>query len=642
MIATTLIDMVEMLNRLSCDGRTEIFSDSYFCRCKANLKADSFVDVVVTADCMAEHGVECFFISLHSTRDRQVDFTFADSQVSCYQEGRLIRDKGQLRLFWLPAAGARREYDDQGRMVVNVESDFEIRSDSSGLCLRAQCRAGSVFEFVVLCFRKRIEVFSRELTDLSPVETKRVVRDTWFSYEGMSDVWDYLINGMIYSTKHVGPGKAWNSQNLAYGLYYYLDYLLKVTGKRIYLICRNLVAYSVMLSLPNDGRWRHGIWTDLMETHMIHQVAGIDVLLSFHKETGNMLFMRKALAAADYLLSCTDRLDDGKVWFLHDSLEDNVQEARFYYEGMTPTAAFGKSPSNTLCLNSHILALAVLHRVGQTVHDEKYGSAFGKGLDSLRRLLGESPCSIVYGIIYQLRDWLLRCVLETDYKIIRKIQQRYDHVLRKSILPRLKRKHPRYVMPNGYIERDLCFAPLSDSYHLLNIKVLLMLYGVSPADWLLAVIRKGVEYTVKSQLGKFIALYGSRAVVLLDILLMYSAMVDETYLGLLSDYLKYFVKLDMHPQVDILADPQIANVSAALWADSHDVLILAPACSAKFVAVIVNLADSDIRMTIHATGRLEIQGLEIVDLDNRKYVFDQVISVPREGYLKVVKRNGKN
>lgn len=637
MSETTLINLFEICAR-SCRGAgTALFEDDYFSRHKISLKPDHLIDMDITVDCIDGLGVECLYISLDSQQDRRIKFVFTDAQIVSHPQGRLITDKKQSRLFWIPIRPALREYDDHGRMVTNVESAFEIIPQSSGFRLAAMCKAGVKLEFVMLLFRERIESFSKELTDLAPVETKHVVRDTWLRYEGVSNVWDYLINGMIFSTRHIPAGKAWNSQNLAYGLYYYLDFLLKRTGKQIYLICRDLVAYSVMLSLPDDSRWRHGIWTDLMETHMVHQATGIHVLLSFYEDTGNKLFLQKSRAAVDYLISCVDELDDGKVWFLHDSLEENPEDVRLYYKNLIPSTAFGKSPSNTLCLNTHISTLTVLHRINELAPDERCGEAFESGLGTLCRLLGQRPASCLYGLVYRFRGVGTRLVLRTNSKLMRKIQKRYDDALKKSILPRLKKKFPRFVMPNGYIERDLCFAPLSDFYHMVNLKELLILYGQNPCDWLAGILEKSVPDTVKSGLADYAAIYGSRAVVFLEVLLMYAAMIDDNYLSVLVPYYMRLKDLNQAIQTDLLSNPLIADPSLSLRADDSRVIILAPAKSTKFVAVIINIADNDIRTTLAAD---EPDKLEIVDSQDGRFSLRQRLAIPAAGYLKVVRKNG--
>ena len=61
---------------------------------------------------------------------------------------------------------------------------------------------------------------------------------------------------------------------------------------------------------------------------------------------------------------------------------------------------------------------------------------------------------------------------------------------------------------------------------------------------------------------------------------------------------------------------------------------------ARFVAVFINLADSDIRATISSGGDEDLENLEIVDLQNNKYSCGQEVTVPQDGYVKVVRKNG--
>ena len=58
----------------------------------------------------------------------------------------------------------------------------------------------------------------------------------------------------------------------------------------------------------------------------------------------------------------------------------------------------------------------------------------------------------------------------------------------------LRRNHPRFVHPNGFIERDMASAMLADHYHVLNLKDLLVLYALDPRPWLEPSIRAGVGF----------------------------------------------------------------------------------------------------------------------------------------------------
>ncbi|MCD6394267.1 MAG: hypothetical protein J7M40_12265 [Planctomycetes bacterium] len=640
MSAEHSINFVELITGTGEESQTCLFEDGHFTRHRFSRTLTSGIRADVIIDSIDTWGIECFHVSMSASVDSQLEFVLADAEITSHQHGILVTDAKQGELFWFPSSAFLRQYDEYGRITGQVESPLEVIADKSGSRLAAAAKAGGKLEFGLMHFRSQIDSFKRELLEFSPVETTPVVRNTWFRYERVSDVWTYYIMGDVFNVAGLGASKGWCSQNMAYALYYHLDFLGKRTGKKLYLVLRDLIGYSVLLSLPADSRWRHGVWTDLMETHLVHQASGIHILLSHYENTANDLFMEKARSAVDYLLSCADRLDGDRIWFLHDSLETDDKQVGLYYRNLTISRAFGKSPSNTLCLNTHIWTLTVLHRMSDLTHDKRYREAFEKGLATLCWLLGQKPASCLYGLVYHFRDFLIRLVLRTNSKLIRKIQKRYDDALKKSILPRLKKKFPRFVMPNGFIERDLCFAPLSDFYHMLNLKDLLILYSQNPCDWLAGILEKSVPDTAGSGLANYAAIYGSRASVFLEVLLMYAAMIDDNYLSVLVRYFMRFKDLNQTIQTDLLANPLIVDPSLSLTCDDSQVIILAPAKSTKFVAVIINTADTDIEPALGSDSGGDLDKLEIIDSRNNRLSCEQEVAIPKGGFLKVVRKNG--
>lgn len=640
MSAKHSINLVELLTGAGEESQTCVLEDGYFTRCRFSRTLTSGIRADVIIDSIDACGTECFHVSLSASVDGQLEFVFADSEIASHQHGILVTDAKQSELFWFPSNAVLRQYDDHGRITLQADSSWEVTTDKSGFRLAAAAKAGSKLEFGLVHFRSQIDSFKRELLEFSPVETTPVVRNTWFKYERVSDVWTYYIMGDLFNINALPASEGWCSQNMAYALYYHLDFLHKKTNKRVYLILRDLIGYSVLLSLPADSRWRTGSWTDRMETHLVHQASGIHILLSHYENTANDLFMEKARSAVDYLLSCTDKLDGDQIWFLHDSLETDCEQVGLYYRNLVISRAFGKSPSNTLCLNSHMWTLTVLHRMSELTGDKRCGEAFEEGLGTLHWLLEQRPASCLYGLVYHFRDFLIRLVLRTNSKLIRKVQKRYDDALKKSILPRLKNKFPRFVMPNGFTERDLCFAPLSDFYHMLNLKDLLLLYSQNPCDWLAGILEKSVPDTVKSRLADYVAIYGSRAPVFLEVLLMYAAMIDDDYLSVLVRYFMHLKDLNQTIQTDLLANPLIVDPSLSLTAADSRVIILAPAKSTKFVAVIINTADTDIETVLGSGTGEYLDKLEIIDSRNNRFSCGQEVAIPKGGFLKVVTKNG--
>jgi len=157
---------------------------------------------------------------------------------------------------------------------------------------------------------------------------------------------------------------------------------------------------------------------------------------------------------------------------------------------------------------------------------------------------------------------------------------------------------------------------------------------------LLKILRKSVTYTIDSELAKYMAVYGSRAVVFLEILFMYSALIDDRALSLLPEYFRYFDKLNLPVQVDILSNPLIVDPANSLHVDNEDVLVLVAADSAKFVAVILNLADTGIRTNLTWSADDQADDLEVVDLNGNSFSLGEELPLSRGGYLKVVRKNG--
>ncbi len=635
---TTVVDMIAVLDDACRGTESPVFEDSFYARHRLAGSIDNSVNVEVLTDWIKDRGARCFYVSASVLEDRNVRLDFPDAEVVCRMQGTLIARRSKGELLWLCGGPSLRTYDEQGRLLSNAVGSFDT-VQSAPLSAEFYCKTAGRLEFAVLLFEDGSESVYRELTDCAPLEIMPIMKDDWLRYTGAASVWNYLINGKVYSTQHLPVRKAWNSQNLAHAIYCYLSYLRQHTGKRIYAIMRDLVAYAVALSLPEDGRWRHGSWTDLMETHMVHQVSGIHVLMSYYEDTGRAMFVQKARCVADYLLGRVDRLDDGNTWFLHDSLEESRDNAKYHYSSIILSNAFGKSDSNTLTLNSHIWTIIALQRLNELAADEQYEAAIASGLISLRRMLEAKPFSICYSIVYWPWDVLIKMTTATRNGLARKILKWYEDRLKQTVLPAFKKRYPRFIMPTGFSERDLCHSHLSHFYHLLNVKDFLVLYSVRREEWLGRVIRKCMRHILRSGLARYEAVYGSRAVVFLDVLLLYSALFDEKHLRHLAAYLKYFTKMKLPVQTDLLADPLVANPCVQFRVDTDDVLLLAPAHDSRFVAVIINLVDTEVRAVIHTNG-VDLCNFEIVDDRQISYSAKREVVVPGDGYLRIVRKNG--
>ncbi|MHC4721563.1 MAG: D-glucuronyl C5-epimerase family protein [Planctomycetota bacterium] len=633
------IDLLNLLMPPATRGEHLIFEDEHFKRQTLHTKLDSAIDADIIIDSLDSLKVASCHISLDFAQDRSLDFVIHNAQHTSHSRGRLITHSPSSSLLWIPKDPVSRLYDNNGRIETATEAPFEAKSDPGGVRLSVTPSPGRKVEFSVVIFTTGIEAFSKEILDCHPVELRKVVRSDWFYYEGAKDIWDYFINGVFLSTRHRVHKRAWPGQNIPFVLYHYLDFLHNRTKKQIYRLLCDLIAYAVMLSLPDNGRWRHGIWTDIVETHTVHQAAGIHLFLSHYQHTAAKIFLQKAALAADYLISIADDFSDSETWFLHDTLETNPDDAALFYNLFASTA-FGKSTSNTLCINSHIAALTALHRLNQLDPSDKYSTYFEKGLSALKKVLQANPCDWLYSCAYRPRDLLMRLCTKTENKLVKKLNKVWTLTLIRHLLPFLKKRFPRLLMPNGFIERDLSYSALSDFYHFRNLEDILILYNLTKADWLLNIVTKSIRHTVDSRLAACVMDRDPKAILFLDTLLLYAGIINQNYIHLLPPYLAHFQKANSVLPVNILSDPFITDTSLPLRVDNDKVIVLVPAAGKKLKAILVNITQKDEKVAISLPSENAVDELEVIDSSYQKSSLSRELIVPKMGYVKIVSKDG--
>ena len=633
------IDLLNLLMPPVTRGEQLIFEDEHFKRQALHIKLDPVIEADIIIDSLDSNSVASCHISLDFAQDRSLDFVIHDAKHTLHPRGRLITHSPSSSLLWIPKDPVSRLYDNNGRIETATEVPFEANSDPGGVQLFVTPSPWRKVEFSVVIFTTGIEAFSKEILDCEPIELRKVVRSDWFYYEGAKDIWDYFINGAFLSTRHKVHKRAWSGQNIPFVLYHYLDFLHNRTKKQIYRLLCDLIAYSVMLSLPDNGRWRHGIWTDIIETHTVHQVAGIHLLLSHYQRTSAKIFLQKAALAADYLISIADDFSDSETWFLHDTLETNPDDATLFYNLFASTA-FGKSTSNTLCINSHIATLTALHRLNQLDPSDKYNTCFEKGLSALKKVLQANPCDWLYSCAYRPRDLLMRLCTKTENKLVKKLNKVWTLIFIRHLLPFLKKRFPRLLMPNGFIERDLSYSALSNFYHFRNLEDILILYNLTRADWLLNIVTKSIRYTVDSRLAACVIDRDPKAILFLDILLLYSGIINQNHLPLLPRYLARFQKANSALPVNILSDPFITETSLPLRVDNEKVIVLVPAAGKKLKAILVNTTQKDEKVAINLPSENAVDELEVIDSSYQKSSLSRDIIVPKMGYVKIVSKDG--
>ena len=558
MTATIVLKIREIISKLDVRDGQVIFEDDFFQRVVFRIDVSPASTVKVICDSVLKEGLSCYYLSYFAEEPQQLELQFAH----CVEQGRygmLFSDLPEKSMLWMPTIPVVRSYNDSGHIL-----------DSSGLSLH-QSEGKVIFggtllggennciDVTLLQFNENMKSYQTEITNAEPIEERSVIRKEWFNFSGIQDIWKYLIQGKIYSTEIPGQKKALPAQNLDFTLYNYLQFLYVRTNKTIYQILRAMVAYALLISLPRDHNWRHGTFTNLYETHCRFQVSGILVLLSYYQLTRNELFLCKAEMATDALLVYKDELSKNAIWFLHDSLELNVETSDLYYKRHLHTNAFGKSSSNTLCLNTHMWTQILLFQLYSITEKEAYLCLIEKSMNALRKVLTHHPLGFVYGPVYFIRDILVNGAIKTNTSFLIKLCTNYEKLLRVMIIPFFKKRFPRLIMPNGYSERDLDGTSLSNKYHLVNIQDMLMLYRQTKERWIEAIIVKTLRHLSRTSHVRWVDRKGRKATIVLDIYLLAAGLIDDGYIDEFVLWLSYFHEKGTPLPVDMLSNPLVCG-----------------------------------------------------------------------------------
>jgi hypothetical protein len=631
----------ELLDSTLCDADGVIYSDEHFVRRKFVTKLTDASEIDVVSDSIANEGVECVFISFCCEHDTELTLLFGDSNVHEFEWGHIVNGSGEnSAMFWLPKTPVSRIYDIHKRIHQSNQADVTF-SDNIAAAMTIVCPSGMRTEFCLLRFSKDTKQLQLQLTDRDSFEDAEFFRlhRNIFNYKGLCDLWDYLIQGKIYKPSPNNSTVSVQSQHTAYSLYYHMSYLHDRFGKHIYNIARQLVAYAVLLSQDQGGRWKHGLWADKMETHCVFQVSGIDVLVDYYQISGGDIFLEKAKDAADYLVEIADHLSGDMLWFLHDSLELNIDDARLFYKDILPSKSFGKSESNTLCLNSHLGTMIILRRLSKLEGGQRYTTPLQKAGDALKMILTLKPAGFLYGPIYWLRDLFHTMAEKKPCRLTDKLRRKNESFLRKGWLFRLKVRHPRIVMPNGFTERDITASLLMNDYHLVNMRDLLYVYRDVPEQWLCDIIEKCMRYTVQSSVVHNFSRHNPKAAMILDILILYTSMFGEKYLEAFAKYAPLADGFDSGFAIDLVSNPEVAGSWNGLSVSNEDVIMFSIPSKSNLKAVLVNTSESDQLIEIVCQKGKFKDLYTGVDISGKTISLEIPINIRKDGIIKIVKKS---
>ena len=284
-------------------------------------------------------------------------------------------------------------------------------------------------------------------------------------YQQSADLYAHLVHGHLYENHAVWP-RHWRvcSELDAFALYVTLAGLEASTGKRLYSLLRRQLVSSVISRQAEDGGWYHGEWTDKMEAHYRLNCGGIHLLCAALEETRDETIRAALERAVAHVADCSTKIDAG-AWFLHDSLERTRETAALYPFPWIPSRAFGKPVSVMLVLNTHLDTSIALSRYQQVTGDTRYEPLLRSGRQATRFVLSQRPAEWLYRLLFYAISLTLLPVAQA--KRLPLVARAVKRVGWKYLIPRLaqvKRWFPRFVMPGGYVERELAQCGWSDQY----------------------------------------------------------------------------------------------------------------------------------------------------------------------------------
>ena len=472
-------------------AETVLYESSVFIRRRIQLSSRC----EIVCDTLPEDGIEIRFLRwTPEDPDASASFSFgaessgflSDERMGTLLTGGADREAPML---WLPRGIVVGRTDRHGRLKVvddvEVESWWEV-DEVPKFHLRSSATEDVTVYVQMIAFVEEAPFSSADLFELSDVELQRLVKSDWFDASSVVDLWKYLINGAIYDPRDAGRGR-FRCQQCAFAWWSFLMALHRETGKPHYRALARAVAWTVCIDLGDDGSWRHGFWREEPEIHARFFWDGIRLLLAEHALCPDSALLDAARRAGAFALeNLSAPLTENRLWFLHDSVE-GTQPLR------VQAALLGRSPRNSLCLNTHVQALCVLGQLSRNaVDDESFEEAYERAMGGLEALLAVRGGSARGNVL----DRLLPAALawKVPHGFVERVLRFLIYRVSLPLFWWARKGIPGLVFPSGYLDRDLGATMLADEYHVVNLKDLLELYHVDPRPWLRITIEDGAGF----------------------------------------------------------------------------------------------------------------------------------------------------
>lgn len=373
--------------------------------------------------------------------------------------------------YWLPAQARLRRLDGQGHILeerIAEWSSFDLDTGSIDIVFEPP-PPGWVLDASIWWLDER--ALTQELESLTPAETQGYfLLGSHTHYGQPADLYRHLVHGWVYEDRYAWPHKRRIcSENDAHALHLVFSGLQRATDKRIYGLLKTQLLLSVLSRQSEDGGFRHGEWTDDMESHYRLHCSAMHLMMDALSEDNDPV-VQSALACGMAFISDKHDTTDAGAWFYHDELETSEAGMRRTPFKWWPGTALGKSPQNMLVLNTQLDTLVALDRYGALTGDAQYAPLVESGFKAARAVLALRPMEWLYRLLFSAIDLtLLPTEQAARLPAWKRVWKRIGWQVFIPRLPRLKTRFPRLVMPSGYIDRELSLQTWAYDYLAVNL-----------------------------------------------------------------------------------------------------------------------------------------------------------------------------
>lgn len=285
-----------------------------------------------------------------------------------------------------------------------------------------------------------------------------------------ADCYIHIVHGRVHESRFAWPHyRKICSENDAHAIFVALTGWLRAMGLSIAEPVRQQVLLSVIARQDEDGGWRHGEWTEHNESHYRLHCSAMHLLMDALDEKDDPVLRQALTRAAAFVAQGTDTLACG-TWLLHDELELSEAALRSGPGRWLRSTALGKSPSNLLVLNSHLDTTIALDRYAATTGDRQYAELVSAANRATDAVLALRPAEALYALLFRI---IGLSFLPTERARALPVWQRalkrlgWKYLI--PLLPRIKHRLPRLVMPCGYVDRELSAIGFAHDYHAVNL-----------------------------------------------------------------------------------------------------------------------------------------------------------------------------